>query len=120
MGTPGVPWNKDNATIVTAIKKHKGRLTHIAKDPTIDCAVITVRTRINNTPELKDLLQDVRNHWVESTLDKAEDVLTTLMDGVQEDRGCALKAAMFALNNLGKERGYSEKKKKAANAQYQF
>lgn len=118
MGTQGVPWEKDNLIISAAIKKHKGRISHIAKDPTINCAINTVRTRINTTPELKAEMDDVRQHWVEDTTNKAEDVLNTLMDDIKEDRACALKAAMFSLNNLGKDRGYSAPEEKASQNQY--
>ena len=118
MGTQGVPWEKDNLIISAAIKKHKGRISHIAKDPTINCAINTVRTRINTTPELKAEIDDVRQHWVEDTVDKAEDVLNTLMDDIKEDRACALKAAMFSLNNLGKDRGYAAPEEKASQNQY--
>jgi len=118
MGTPGVPWVKDNAIILTAIKKHKGRITHIAKDPSIDCAIITIRTRINNTPELKEMLEDCRNNWVEDTLNQAEDVLKQAMDKIDSDANVALKSAMFFLNNQGKDRGYSSPEEKASQSHY--
>lgn len=118
MGTSGVPWNKDNEIIISAIKRHKGRITHIAKDPTINCAIQTIRAKIKYDPELKGLLEDVRNHWVEDTLDQAEDVLKQTMTMIVDDPGVALKSAMFALNNLGKERGYSSPEEKAAQSHY--
>jgi len=118
MGTPGVPWVKDPQVIAAAIKKHKGRLTHVCKDPTIDCQYETLKRRIDQLPELQALVSDCRNHWVNSTMDKAEDVLNTLMDDIKEDRACALKAAMFSLNNLGKDRGYAAPEEKASQNQY--
>jgi len=115
MGTQGVPWEKDYFVICDAIKKHKGRITHICKDPTINCCTTTFRTRMNLDPTLNQLLSDYRNNWVEDGLDKAEDVLMDLMDNVKEDGNAALKASMYFLNNLGKKRGFASPEEKAAD-----
>lgn len=116
MGTPGVPWVKDNATIMAAIKKYKGKITHIAKDPTINCHIQTIRCKIHSDPELKQMLDDYRNHWVEDTLDQAEDVIKKVMEKVDDKPEAALKSAMFALNNMGKNRGYSAPEERASNS----
>jgi hypothetical protein len=118
MGTSGVPWSKDRNTIIEAIKRHKGRITLIAKDPLINCHFQTIQKRINADEELKELLCHYRNDWVESTLNQAEDVLKQAMDMVIEEPGVALKSAMFFLNNQGKERGYASPEEKASQSHY--
>lgn len=118
MGTSGVPWNKDRNTIIDAIKRHKGRITAICKDPLIDCHFQTVKKRIDADEELKELLSHYRNDWVDTTLDQAEDVLKQTMDMIIEEPGIALKSAMFFLNNQGKERGYASPEEKASQSHY--
>jgi hypothetical protein len=120
MGTQGVKWEKDDFTICEAIKKHRGKLTHIAKDASINCSYQTLKDRVDSDPVLTQLVSDYRNHWVEGGLDKAEDVLMTLMDKVDEDKNAALKSAMFFLNNLGKSRGYACPEEKAADRMIQI
>lgn len=116
MGTSGVPWEKDRNVIIMAIKKHKGKINHIALDPMINCHYQTVKKRIDNDEELKELMANYRNHWVSDIVDQAEDVLKKVMDKVDDKPEAALKSAMFALNNLGRDRGYSAPEEKAANA----
>ena len=114
MGTPGVPFNIDKATIVETIKKRKGVITHICKD--LHVCHGTMLKHINLDPELKELLDETRHEFSESLCDMAENTLAFAMNNRDTDPGNALGSAKFILNNLGKKRGYAPRSENNAES----
>ena len=104
MGTPGVPWDVPEVTIVAALKKHMGKVTYAAAD--LKCCAMTLRRYLRNNPHLNDLVADLRIDLDHMLCDSAEHVLGALLDNARKDATNALKSAMYVLNNKGKERGY--------------
>lgn len=103
MGTSGVPWDATKSQIIESIKKQYGRITYVAKE--LNCDYITVKRRVDKDPELQQILAEARSGFGETLLDMAE---SSLMRGLSnEDPAAYLKAAMYVLNNKGKERGYN-------------
>lgn len=105
MGTQGVTFDKPRSVIIEAIKKHKGRLTKVAKE--LGCHYETVRKYTDPDPELVELIKMLRADYDANLCDLAEDTLTDAMDNRGLDMNNALKSAFFVLNNKGKDRGYN-------------
>jgi hypothetical protein len=105
MGTQGVRFDKPKSEICEAIKKHRGRLTKVAKQ--FGVCYQTIRSYTDNDPELVELISYLRKDYDENLCDLAEDTLTDAMDNRIEDMSNALKSAFFVLNNKAKERGYN-------------
>lgn len=105
MGTPGVAFNKEKSEIVESIKKHKGRLTKVAKE--FNVCYETIRKYTDPYPDIVALIKNLREDREENLLDEAEDTLEDAMKFRVDDMGSALKSAFFVLNNKGKSRGYT-------------
>jgi DNA-directed RNA polymerase sigma subunit (sigma70/sigma32) len=115
MATPGKLFTKSKDEIVEAIKKHKGRLTKVAKE--LNCHYDTVRKYTDPYPEIVDLIKYLRQDYDENLCDLAEDTLTTAMENCPDDMSSALKSAFFVLNNKGKQRGYNHPDAQASTIQ---
>ena len=105
MASPGVPLKWKKHEIVDSIKKHKGRLTKVAKE--LGCSYMTIRNHTDPHPEVVELIKHLRTDWNENLLDAAEDTLTDALERRDSDMNNALKSAFFVLNNKGKERGFT-------------
>ena len=104
MGTQGVPNNLSKTAITSSLKENKGRITYAARQ--LNVAHCTLRKRINEDPELVELLSQLRHEYEENLLDSAENTLDVSVNK-HEDMQSALKATFFILNNKGKSRGYT-------------
>ncbi len=104
MGTPGVPFNPKKDDIVNSIKKWNGRISRIAKE--MDCCFQTILNYLSENPELRKLVDEQRQHRDFSLCELAEDALQECLQKVDEDRGSALKSAMYVLNSKGAARNY--------------
>lgn len=104
MGIGGVRWDCEQHIIEEAIIKYRGNLRKASA--MLGVSDMTMRRRINVTPELQVLLKECRNHLSEYMVDGAEDVLDFAITNREADLGAALKAACFVLNNKGRERGW--------------
>jgi len=105
MGTQGVEFKKTKSEICESIKKHKGRLTKVAKE--FNICYQTIRNHTDKFPELVELIKNLRQDRDENLLDEAEDTIQDALEGRSQDMGSALKSAFFVLNNKGKSRGYT-------------
>ena len=105
MGTQGSPWICEKTTIIASIKKNNGKLTRAAKD--LEVAYCTLKKRIDADPELPELVQDLRNGFVNQLLDTAENCVLNAMNNQDADPNNALKSAFFVLNSRGQERDWS-------------
>lgn len=105
MATPGVKFDTPLEEIVELIKKHRGRLTKVAKE--LNCKYDTVRKYTDPYPEVVQLIKELRRDYEEDMCDLAEDTLFDAMDKRLVDMSNALKSAFFLLNNKGKDRGYN-------------
>lgn len=105
MATSGSPWICEKSTIVLAIKKHHGKLTKVADE--LQVHYQTLKRRIDSDSELQELVQDLRNGFVNKLLDAAEGCVLTAMENQDLDPNNALKSAFFVLNSRGQERDWS-------------
>jgi len=105
MATSGSPWICEKDTIVKAIKKNNGKLTHAAKD--LEVAYYTLKKRIDADSELQELVEGLRNSFVNTLLDTAEDCVLSAMENQDTDPNNAIKSAFFVLNSRGQERDWS-------------
>ena len=101
----GVPWELDTSIILDAVKKAKGRVSHVAK--ALDVSPQTIYRRMAKDPEIKEALDEARNAFDLTMLDAAENTLMLAISKADEDINNALKSTFFILNNKGEERGYS-------------
>ncbi len=102
MGLGGVPWEPP-VDIFSAIKKHHGVVTHVVKE--LDCCPETFYRYVRKHPEIQKYLDEQRKVLVNKKLDVAENVLYKKMaDDSSQDQ---LKAAIYYLNNQGKDRNYA-------------
>lgn len=104
MGTPGTPIKIPRAKIVEALKKHKGKLTHVCKS--LNIAYVTLQKLMKDDVELHQLTEQLRNELDCDLLDGAEDVLTYALSLRENDIDAALKSSFYILNNKGSSRGY--------------
>ena len=107
MAVQGKPWGATNNQIIQAIKKAKGRVTHVWK--ALDVEPKTFYKRLNNEPELKEALEEARNNFDLSMLDAAENTLMYAISRADEELGQAVKSSFYILNNKGQNRGYNPK-----------
>lgn len=108
MGIPGIAFRPDNDQLLQSIKRHRGVVTHIAKE--YDVWVDTIYDYVKKHPILDQALKNARKTMVSKMVDQAESVMENLMDTVEDDRNNAFKAAAFMLNNQAKDRGYAHPK----------
>lgn len=106
MGTPGVPLDIPKETIRLAIKKHGGRITHMAQD--FDCSHGALMRLIHKDPELIEIMNDERQHRVNHLCNDAEDTLKDALANRKADMANGLKSAFFVLNNQGRGLGYGK------------
>jgi hypothetical protein len=104
MGISGVVWNPKKEEVLESLKKHGGVITHAAKALKVDRR--TLRAYVKRSDELSAELEDLRFHYNEELLDGAEETLRHAVYQ-REDLAHSLKAAMFILNNKGRQRGWS-------------
>lgn len=105
MATQGTPWICENSTIIAALKKQRGRLTYACKD--LGVHYVTLKKRVDEDSELKNLVSDLRNEFENTLLDLAENVVGKAMNDQSRDPTNALKSAFFTLNSKGKTRGWT-------------
>ncbi len=104
MGTSGVLWKGKKTAIIDTLKKRNGVVSLAAKDFGINRHTLT--KRIQEDSELQELVERLRNDFVEQRLDSAEDTIIFALQRRDIDLSNALRAAFFVLNNLGRRRGY--------------
>ena len=88
------PWEIPKELVIDSLERHGGKLSDVADDLGVSFTMLA--SYVDSDKELQTLLMLLR----ESIVDKAESVLTNHLD-----QG-SLKAATFALQTLGKDRGY--------------
>lgn len=118
MGIPGVPFEKSHAKeeILESIKKHDGKLSYVAKE--LGTTHTTLLAYLDRHPDVKQAREEAQKAYLHKRLDVCESVLDVLAGKVHTEPGHALKAAMYTLNNLGKERGYAPTEVRAAHPDY--
>jgi len=92
-------------SVTTALKKNKGVYLHACKLLNVDRS--TLSRFVNEHPDLKKLVIELRTQFEEDLLDACEDVLSKLIKKIDTDPTNALKSAIYTLNNKGKRRGYA-------------
>ena len=118
MGISGVPFEKshDKEQIIQCIKKHDGKLSYVAKE--LGSCHRTLLDYLERHPDVKLVREEAQKAYLNMRLDVCESVLDVLANKVHTDPAHALKAAMYTLNNLGKERGYAPTEVRAAHPDY--
>lgn len=101
MGTPGVPLDINKDDLINSIKKHKGRVKHIAAE--FNCHRGSLLPIIREIPEAFELLNLLRNGYDDLVLGMAEDNIVTLLED------CDSTATFFTLNTRGEKRGWVPK-----------
>ena len=85
--------------VVDVIQKSEGVRTTICK--LLDCSQTQLRNYLEEHQELKQVMLDAR----EAVVDKAEKVMTSLLDSQNEQ--IQQKTAEYILKSLGKSRGWA-------------
>ncbi len=116
MVLPGVPWNPTEGEIGNALKHCKGVITHTAKY--LNVSPKTLYEKIALFPQLKEYIAELRNDYVEETLDESEAAIRRLIQN--KDPNVVFKASVFNLNNLGRKRGYNHPRVLEAQANSQL
>lgn len=118
MGIPGVPFEKSHSKdeIVTSLKKHDGKLSYVAKE--LGCCHTSLLDYLKRHPDVKLVREEAQKSYLNKRLDVCESVLDVLANKVHTDPAHALKAAMYTLNNLGKDRGFAPTEVRAAHPDY--
>ncbi len=118
MGIPGVPFENchEKSVIVDALKKHDGKISYTAKE--LGCSQETIYRYMDRHPDVREAREQAQKAYLNKRLDVCESVLDVLANKVHTDPSHALKAAMYTLNNLGKERGYAPSEVRAAHPDY--
>lgn len=93
--------------VIDTLNRHKGGVYATANE--LGCHYSTVYNYANRYPEIKAILDDSRN----VLLDKVELRIVELM--ASDNEAVALKACMFLLETIGKERGYSRQREVVNN-----
>ena len=96
---PGIPLSETD--LIMLIKRHKGNLSRVADamGTTRGC----VRNRINAKQELKELLEECRDRWLD---DIEESVLSRANEGTDTALQC------FVLKTQGRHRGWEQDESK--------
>jgi len=105
MGVGGHPFKVHKHLIVEAILKHKGVLKRVGDE--FGVTRNTIRLKVNEDPELIEILADARKDYIENLCDDAENVLEIALKKADVDTNNGLKAAFYILNNQGRDRGYT-------------
>lgn len=118
MGIPGVPFESchEKQEILDALKKHDGKISYVAKE--IGCSQDTIYRYMERHPDVREARKAAQKAYLNKRLDVCESVLDVLANKVHTDPAHALKAAMYTLNNLGKERGFAPTEVRAAHPDY--
>lgn len=103
MGVPGVPIKINPSEIAEAIKKYRGVVSRI--HPALGMSHDTFYKLLKKHPSLKEALDEARETHTLELVDGAENALVKALS--QDDMSIALKAAMYVLNNKGRDRGYN-------------
>lgn len=93
--------------VIDALKANKGGVYATAN--ALGCHYSTIYNYANRYHEIKAILDDAR-HVI---LDKAELKIDSLMDS--DNEAIALKACIFYLETIGKERGYTRQRDTTVN-----
>jgi len=102
----GLPkFDPEPKDVLTALKNRQGVLTYAAYD--LKVSRWTLTKWINEHPEIKTILQELRDDHLEQILDRAEHSLSTAVDLQEKDWKSCLNAVFYVLNNQGKRRGYA-------------
>ena len=94
-------YNFPKKTVLEAVSKSRGIVSVVARS--LGCDWITARRYIDMYPEAQQLMNSER----ETLVDTAESVLVKCMSA--DDERVRLSACQFALERLGKSRGYSNR-----------
>lgn len=118
MGISGVPFEKSHAKIdiIESLKKHDGKLSYVAKE--LGTTYTSLLAYLERHPDVKEVRENAQKAYLHKRLDVCESVLDVLANKVHTDPAYALKAAMYTLNNLGKDRGFAPTEVRAAHPDY--
>jgi len=105
MASVGRLWTPNKEAVVAALEKHHGIVTRAAKE--FNVKRHTLKKKIDQDPELVELLQNLRDDLNNNFLDLAENCILAAMSKQQDDPSNAMRAAMFVLNSKGKEREWN-------------
>lgn len=95
-----------NEDIIEALEKTMGNIRHAAKLLGYDYNTGPIFKRLKRHPEMREALEEIRRNRATVECDFAEDTVSYAMQQRERDLATSLKAAIFTLNNLGKDRGY--------------
>lgn len=93
--------NPSQQSLIAAIKKHRGRVSHIAKE--FKCERNVILHYIREDKECSELLAQVRQGYDDIVLNMAEDNIISLLEK------CDSTATFFTLNTRGDKRGWVPK-----------
>lgn len=95
-----------NEDILEALEKTLGNVRQAAKLLGYEYNTGPIFKRLKNHPDLRDALTEIRRNRAHMECDFAEDTVSYAMQQRERDLPTSLKAAIYTLNNLGKDRGY--------------
>jgi len=105
VGTPGVPLNITKKDLESALRKTRGILSQASKS--LGIGRTALYRHIDKFPELRELIDELREDFECEILDDSEGVLKHALSVKETDLGNSLKAAFYILNNKGRSRGYT-------------
>jgi len=80
MGTPGIPLNIEKETLISLLKKHRGRIKHCANE--LGCQRHTFLKYVEDYADVIELMNNLRNGYDEMVLNLAEEnVIAFLEEG---------------------------------------
>lgn len=106
MSVPGAKIAISKATMKKAIEGHRGCVSKAAKGLRI--APSTLQRRIDDDPELKRLVHELRHEYDEMILDEVEDTLKYALENRKKDLSNAVKVATWIADRKGKSRGLAK------------
>lgn len=93
-------------TVVEALRRTGGNVTAAAKE-ILKVDPQTLYQYISDNPDIKPTLEHFRELRRERELDNCEDILDYICNLKEKDTTNSLKATIYKLNNLGKNRKYN-------------
>lgn len=106
MSIPGVKIAISKATMKKAIIGHRGCVSKAAKGLRI--APSTLQRKIDNDPELKTLVHELRHEYDEMIMDEVEDTIKFALINRKKDLTNAVKIVMWLSDRKGKGRGLAK------------
>ena len=104
MGVQGVKFDVDRSRLIECIKEKKGVLMRVAKE--LGYTQETIIKYVKLDPEITQIVAEARKANKYMRCEACEDYLFNCLSQT-EDRSNGLRAAIYYLNNNGKEFGYA-------------